>query len=414
MAGNGGRTRGRSFGYRDDQGSNHSGCLPWGMTVRMLTIATVLPDTQIHQPNVARLFADQPDMTRLGSRLVGSAFAGSGVATRHTVLPELGTAASPARNENDDVAPSPFVDPASGHLLSPGTHTRNRLYTDHAKRLFVRAARTALHQAAPAVAPEDVTHVITVSCTGFFAPGPDVRVVKDLGLPADVTRMHLGFMGCNAAFPALRAADTACRSDPQAVVLVVCVELCTLHLHVRNDPDTIMGNALFADGAAATVITARDTEVSESEPVLELLDFETTLAPVGEDELAWSVGDEGFEMILGTYVPRIIDDHVTDALAPLLARTGHDVAEIPLWAVHPGGRSILDKVQSRLALTDEQMEPSRAVLADAGNMSSATILFVLDRLRTSDRAGVTAALAFGPGLSIESALLRVAPDQGRA
>lgn len=383
------------------------------MTVRMLTIATVLPDTKIHQRDVARLFAEQPDMTRLGSRLVGSAFAGAGVSTRHTVLPELGAAASRA-TENDDAAPSPFVDPASGHLLSPGTHTRNRLYTEHAKRLFVRAARTALQQAAPTIAPEDVTHVITVSCTGFFAPGPDVRVVKDLGLRADVSRMHLGFMGCNAAFPALRAAHTICRSDPHAVVLMVSVELCTLHLHVRNDPDTVMGNALFADGAAATVITARDTKGPEPRPVLELVDFETTLAPVGEDELAWSVGDEGFEMILGTYVPRIIDDHVSAAISPLLARTGHDVADIPWWAVHPGGRSILDKVQSRLALTDEQMAPSRGVLADAGNMSSATILFVLDRIRTSGRVGATAALAFGPGLSIESALLRVATAQGQA
>lgn len=377
------------------------------MTVRMLTIATAVPDTRIHQPDVARLFAEQPDMTRLGSRLVGSAFAGSGVATRYTVLPELGAAAATESVEaDDDAAPSLFVDPATGHLLSPGTQTRNQIYTDHAQRLFVRAARTALAQAAPAVTPQDVTHVITVSCTGFFAPGPDVRVVKDLGLPADVSRMHLGFMGCNAAFPALRAAHTACRSDPQAVVLVVCVELCTLHLHVRNDPDTIMGNALFADGAAATVITARDTGDRSPEPALELLDFETTLAPVGEEDLAWSVGDEGFEMILGTYVPRIIDDHVTDALAPLLSRADLSVADIPLWAVHPGGRSILDKVQSRLALADDHMEPSRAVLADAGNMSSVTILFVLERIRTSGTSGLVGAMAFGPGLSIESALLR--------
>ncbi|MCT1803874.1 type III polyketide synthase [Kocuria sp. WRN011] len=386
------------------------------MTVRMLTIATAVPDTQIHQPDVAKLFANQPAMTRLGSRLVGSAFAGSGVATRHTVLPELGTAVSrglDGTNETDDAAPSPFVDPVSGHLLSPGTQTRNQLYTEHARRLFVRVGRTALAQAAPAVEPEDVTHVITVSCTGFFAPGPDVRVVKDLGLPANVARTHLGFMGCNAAFPALRAAYTACRSDPQAVVLVVCVELCTLHLHVRNDPDTIMGNALFADGAAATVVTARDSGDPTVEPVLELEDFETTLAPVGEEDLAWSVGDEGFEMILGTYVPRIIDDHVTDALAPLLSRAELDAAEIPLWAVHPGGRSILDKVQSRLGLTHEQMEPSRGVLSEVGNMSSATILFVLDRIRTSGARGLVAALAFGPGLSIESALVRAVEPEVR-
>ena len=306
-----------------------------------------------------------------------------------------------------DAAASPFVDPATRRLRSPGTHARNQFYTEHAKRMYVTAARAALDAAAPGIELADVTHVITVSCTGFFAPGPDVRVTKDLGLPADVKRMHLGFMGCNAAFPALQAAYTACRADPDAVVLVVCVELCTLHLHVRNDPDTVMGNALFADGAAAAVVTGRDAAAPGA--TLELVDFETTLAPVGEEELAWSVGDEGFEMILGTYVPRIIDDHVTDALAPLLGRAGLSAERIPLWAVHPGGRSILDKVQGRLALTDEQMAPSRGVLADAGNMSSATILFVIKRIlddgaRNGSRV---AAMAFGPGLTAESSLLTV-------
>ncbi|RLY94515.1 type III polyketide synthase [Kocuria tytonicola] len=408
------------------------------MTVRMLTIQTLVPETVIRQEDVTRLFAEQPGMTRLGSRLVRSAFGGAGVATRHTVLPELGVAAAsashpdsaptagaerftvdddarapqraahrPVASTNGDAAPSPFVDPATGHLLSPGTHARNQLYTQHARRMFVAAARRALEATFPGVTAADVTHVLTVSCTGFFAPGPDVRVTKDLGLPADVKRMHLGFMGCNAAFPALQAAHAACRADPDAVVLVVDVELCTLHLHVRNDPDTVMGNALFADGAAAAVVTARD--VAGTGPALELVDFETTLAPVGEDELAWSVGDEGFEMILGTYVPRIIDDHVTDALSPLLERTGRSVEDIPRWAVHPGGRSILDRVEGRLGLTQEQMAPSRDVLREVGNMSSATILFVLARILRTATPGDVAAMAFGPGLSIESALLRVLP-----
>ncbi|MBO4145893.1 3-oxoacyl-[acyl-carrier-protein] synthase III C-terminal domain-containing protein [Kocuria rhizophila] len=399
------------------------------MTVRMLSIETLVPDTVIRQEDVTRLFAQQPGMTRLGSRLVRSAFDGAGVATRHTVLPELGTAvdragsaagagAAPSEDvpggsprAGGDAAASPFVDPGTGHLLSPGTHARNRIYTEHAKRLFVEAARAALDAAGDGVTAADVTHVITVSCTGFFAPGPDVRVAKDLGLPVDVKRAHFGFMGCNAAFPALQAAATACRADPDAVVLVVCVELCTLHLHVRNDPDTVMGNALFADGAAAAVVSARDVAVPG--PTLELVDFETTLAPVGEEELAWSVGDEGFEMILGTYVPRIIDDHVSDALAPLLRRGGISVADIPQWAVHPGGRSILDKVEGRLSLTEGQMLPSREVLREAGNMSSATILFVLARLLQTGAPGPVAAMAFGPGLSIESALLRLLPAAQR-
>ena len=230
------------------------------MTVRLLTIATLVPDTVIDQEDVAELFARQPAMTRLGSRLVRSAFSGAGVRTRHTVLPELGAVARPRSGSGAtpqaEAAPR-FVDPGTGDLLSPGTHARNDVYTAEAGRLFADAARAALADVAGAVDPADVTHVITVSCTGFFAPGPDVRVVKDAGLRPDVKRMHLGFMGCNAAFPALQAAHATCSADPEAVVLVVCVELCTVHLHARNDPDTIMGNALFADGAAAAVVTAR-------------------------------------------------------------------------------------------------------------------------------------------------------------
>lgn len=375
------------------------------MTVRLLTIATRVPETAIAQDDVAELFAEQPGMTRLGSRLVRTAFSGAGVQTRHTVLAELGAEAREAGDGEPVTAH--FLDPVTRELESPATGARNALYTAEASHLFVDVARDALEDVAPAVIAADVTHVITVSCTGFFAPGPDVRVAKDLGLRPDVTRLHLGFMGCNAAFPALRTAHAYCATDPDAVVLVVCVELCTLHLHVRNDPNTVMGNALFADGAAAAIVTARSPGPELPGTAFELVDFETTLAPVGEEELAWSIGDEGFEMILGTYVPKIIDDHVTDALAPLLRRAGLDADDIPLWAVHPGGRSILDKVESRLGLTERQMAPSRGVLADAGNMSSATILFVLDRLRRSGATGTVAALAFGPGLSIESALLRL-------
>ena len=230
------------------------------MTVRLLTIATLVPETVLAQEDVADLFARQPAMTRLGARLVRSAFAGAGVATRHTVLPELAAATVPgaAGSAVPPAGAAPwFVDPATGHLGSPGTRARNDVYTAEAGKLFADSARAALADVAGDVTAADVSHVITVSCTGFFAPGPDVRVVKDVGLRPDVKRTHLGFMGCNAAFPALQSASAICRADPGAVVLVVCVELCTVHLHVRNDPDTIMGNALFADGAAATIVTAR-------------------------------------------------------------------------------------------------------------------------------------------------------------
>lgn len=381
------------------------------MTVSLHAIGTALPPTTIHQDRVSRLFAQQPGMSRLGSRLVSSVFAGSGVRTRQTVLAELADTDDDTRHDGaapDDTAQhdrgNGFLDPATRTLRSPSTAARNALYMRESTGLFTDAARDALARA-PHLDPEDITHVVTVSCTGFFAPGPDIHLTKALGLSPDVARVHLGFMGCNAAFGALRAAAAYCRSEPGAVVLVVCAELCTLHLHVRNDPDTIMGNALFGDGAAAALLSSRPGP--DDAPLPELLDQETTLAPAGEHELAWSIGDEGFEMILGSYVPSIIDDHVTDSLQPLLERAQLSLEDIGHWAVHPGGRQILDKVETRLGLSPEQMAPSREVLAEVGNLSSATILFVLQRLIDTGRAGTACAMAFGPGLSIESALLRL-------
>ena len=269
------------------------------------------------------------------------------------------------------------------------------------------------------IGASDITHLVTVSCTGFFNPGPDYKIVRALGLNPAVQRYHLGFMGCYAAFPALRAAKSFCEADPDAVVLVVCAELCSLHVRTSNDPDTIMGSALFADGAAAAVISARD--IPDGRPLLRLDHFETVLTPVGEESMAWNIGDEGFEMVLGNYVPHIIDDHITGALEPLLARDesvrGLPYRDITHWAIHPGGRSILDKVQSRLDLTDEQLVPARETLRNYGNMSSATVLFVLKHiigLPPRDGGGRDGSgrdgdericsMAFGPGLTVETAM----------
>jgi predicted naringenin-chalcone synthase len=253
---------------------------------------------------------------------------------------------------------------------------------------------------------------VTVSCTGFFNPGPDYKVVRELGLNPAVQRYHLGFMGCYAAFPALRAAKLFCEADPNAVVLVVCAELCSLHVRTSNDPDTIMGSALFADGAAAAVVTARPGMADTA--LMKLDHFETVLTPVGEDSMAWNIGDNGFEMVLGNYVPHIIDDHIVGALQPLLAREPELVplpyTAIPHWAIHPGGRSILDKVQSRLGLSDTQLIPARETLRNYGNMSSATVLFVLKHILEQPlREGPAAeericSMAFGPGLTVETGL----------
>ncbi|MBP2411370.1 putative naringenin-chalcone synthase [Arthrobacter stackebrandtii] len=381
------------------------------MTVTLRSLETAVPPTILIQEQARDVFAAQPGLTRLGQRLVRACFDGAAIDTRHTAVAEM---------DVDFRGTDPvFYDGATGLLLNPTTKERNDLFAREASELFIEAAARAL-AACDGVSPADVTHVVTVSCTGFFNPGPDYKIVRALGLSPSVQRYHLGFMGCYAAFPALRAAKAFCEADPDAVVLVVSVELCSLHVRTSNNPDTIMGSSLFADGAAAAVVTARelpDGGGHGSRAMLELDLFETVLTPQGEDSMAWNIGDHGFEMVLDSYVPKIIDEHIVGALAPLLARS--PLAAVPYpdiqhWAIHPGGRSILDKVQAKLGLSDTQLEPSRETLRRFGNMSSATVMFVLrhilDQPAENARESICA-MAFGPGLTVETALFtKVSPQ----
>ena len=375
--------------------------LKWSMSVYAHAIATAVPETVYTQNELRDLVKGQPDLERRSQRLVGMIFNASAIAQRHSSIDEL------RRTPAD--GPGTFYDPATGRLLPASTGVRNDFYAHAAPKLFIEAARKALAECT-AVEPQDVTHVITVSCTGFYAPGPDYNVVRALGMSAQTQRYHVGFMGCYAAFPALKMAKAFCEADPQAVVLVVSAEMCSIHMRVNDDPDTLIGSSLFADGAGAAVISARPDLGSPAR--LRLDAFETTLTPpgVGEADMAWKIADEGFEMVLSTYVPDIIETHIEEALVPLLAHdellSGLPHREIERWAIHPGGRSILDKVQSSLDLTDEQLAPSRAVLRDYGNMSSATVLFILrDLLAQGSEHERLCAMAFGPGLTVETGLM---------
>ncbi|GAB3124326.1 type III polyketide synthase [Glaciibacter psychrotolerans] len=382
------------------------------MAVTLRALQTAIPPTILVQDQVRDVFVAQPGLSRLAQRLVATSFNMSGIETRRTVISELSLEA--------DVENPQFYDPATSELLAPSTRVRNELYIVEATKLFVEAGRLAL-QNCPGIEAADVTHVVTVSCTGFYAPGPDYMLVRELGLSPSTQRYHLGFMGCYAAMPALRTAKQFVEADPNAVVLVVSAELCSLHLRTSNDPDTIVASSLFADGAAAGIVSARPPAPGET--ALHLDVFETVITPVGEGDMAWKIGDEGFEMVLSSYVPHIIDEHIEGALTPLLAQDATlreciapggrlDVAtDIAHWAIHPGGRSILDKTEAKLELREEQLAPSREILRRYGNMSSATVLFVLkaivDAPTVADGERVCA-LAFGPGLTVESGLLTVA------
>lgn len=372
------------------------------MPVTLRSLEVAVPDTVLHQDQVREVFASQPGMSRLATRLVGAAFDSSGIERRHSAVTEMDLSADVEGSQTPQ-----FFDATTRQILNPTTGARNELYVQEASRLYVDAAVAAM-ASADGIDKTDVTHVITVSCTGFFSPGPDYLIVRGLDLDPAVQRYHLGFMGCYAAFPAMRQAKTICDANPDAVVLVVSVELCSIHVRVSDDPDTILGSSLFGDGAAAAVITGRDHDGGRA---LQLDHFETVLTPVGEEAMAWNIGDNGFEMVLGTYVPKIIDAHIVDALAPLLAHdeslTDHPYRDIEHWAIHPGGRSILDKVEAKLELDPAQLGPSRDVLRRYGNMSSATVMFVLKAI-LDDPDSVAGervcSMAFGPGLTVETGL----------
>jgi predicted naringenin-chalcone synthase len=247
-----------------------------------------------------------------------------------------------------------------------------------------------------------VTHLITVSCTGFHNPGPDFYIVQNCGLSESVQRYHVGFMGCYASMPAMDMARQFCEADSTAVVLVVSVELCSLHIQLNGGKDAMLANSLFSDGVAACLISAQPP-VGHL-PALRLGKRFSQLVPDGAGAMAWTVGDHGFEMVLSAYVPKIIGSNIYDLVSGVLANENSSVSEIDLWALHPGGKAIIQSVQQALNLEDKQLEASVETLRNYGNMSSATILFVLKELletRSGKKSQQVCAIAFGPGLTVE-------------
>lgn len=267
----------------------------------------------------------------------------------------------------------------------PSTAQRMAIYGDAAPALAVRAVE-ALGQRVPI---EGITHLVVASCTGFTAPGTDQRIAALLGLSPSVERLLVGYMGCYAAIVALRSARHIVRSDPDARVLVICVELSTLHL--QDDPrvEPLLAMLQFGDGAAAALVTGAPGGIALGQP------FSATL-PDSADLIRWDLGDHGFAMHLSGEVPGAIAAALADpAMLPI------ESGAVDLWAVHAGGRSILDAVARALDLSAEALDHSRAVLRAFGNMSSATLLFVLARILAGEERGQGVALAFGPGLAAE-------------
>lgn len=351
-------------------------------------VASAVPDHDVHSAFVEfadKLLADAPD-ARMRS-LFGRMASRSGIAHRFSVLtPDQATAAFWV-NAHEFYTRGRF----------PDTSQRMEIFERFAPVLAQRALdRLALMEAER----RGITHVIVTTCTGLYAPGLDFDIVDHLGLDPSVERTMIGFMGCYAAINGLKTARHIVRSEPRARVLMINLELCTLHLQETQDLEQVLSFLVFADGCAASLISA--------EPVGFALDsFRAVMIPATRELITWKIRGLGFDMLLSGRVPGAIGNALEAGSAEVLGETR--VEEIELWGVHPGGRSVLDAVERGLKLAPEKLAASRAVLESFGNMSSATVMFVMERLLKEARTGQRGcAMSFGPGLTAETMLFHAA------
>ncbi|PQJ33302.1 chalcone synthase [Salinibacter sp. 10B] len=370
------------------------------MTYTVLdAIATGNPPLRRTQEEAAEFMSSIETLPDALQSRLPALYRGSSIDSRYTCVDDYG------KDSADEFTFFPktwTLEPA------PTTEERNEHYRASAVPLAEDVGGRALEQAG--VEAKDVTHVIAVSCTGFFAPGLDVELVKRLGLPPTTQRTFIGFMGCYAAFNAMRVAHGFCQSQSDARVLVVCTELCTLHFQIEESLESVIVNSLFSDGAAAAVFSSRSEE--EANGRLAYIDGRCHLDDDSMEDMTWAIGDTGFKMGLSSRVPDVVGENLPGYVDNLLSP--HDVGpdDLDFWAIHPGGRRIVEGAQDTLGLSDADVADSLAILRQYGNMSSPTILFVLKRILDRQAEGDGAppahglAMAFGPGLTIEGALFQ--------
>lgn len=301
--------------------------------------------------------------------------------------------------------------PIATHEDDKGPSTQERLnrFECEAPPLAEAASMQAIERSG--IDPREFTHIIPVTCTGFFAPGVDIELINRLGLRAETERIQIGFMGCHAGINALRAAKGLIAEDSSRRVLICCIELCSLHYQYGSDSNAIVSNALFADGASSLVIgdgVNTKTNINQRiQPILgDITKTASTLIPHTKKAMSWRIGNHGFQMTLSAEVPDLIETKLKPKINHWLDEEGLVLGEIGGWAIHPGGTRILAAVQNTLLLTDQQMSYSYSVLQQHGNMSSATLPFILQQLAEAEQPKPWIMLGFGPGLEVEFALIK--------
>ncbi len=388
----------------------------------LLAIASQFPEESLNVDAAAEFAQSVSCHTDAQRTKVAKLYRRTGVERRGSVLL---TKNEQGRTTQDFYQPLPIGDHPDAMVADrgPGTAARNDRYGVEAPRLALASAANALQQSD--IGSDRVTHLVTISCTGFQAPGVDIDLIEGLDLSPQTQRVAVGFMGCHGLINGLRVARDIVTADPDAIALVVSVELCSLHYQYGYDSQRIVSGSIFADGSSAAVVAAGPTALTtrpvvgparvQSPPstpntpdtsnTVQLGDGGSCLIPRSRDAMTWRIGDHGFEMTLAASVPSLIEHHLAGFLNPWLADRGLDIGSIGGWAVHPGGTRILGAVESALSLTPDDLIVSYDVLRQHGNMSSATLGVILGRFIQTNVPKPWAMLGFGPGLEVELMLI---------
>ena len=364
------------------------------------SIGTAVPPFKISQELHHFILESANGISRGERLLLRSVYRNSGILSRHSVLEEFG---------NNDAPENKIFHPA-GKSAQVSISRRMEIFESFATDLCYMAVNDCLKNIS--LNSTEITHLITFSCTGMSAPGVDINLIEKLGLSRNIERTCINFMGCYAGINALRMAKYIVTSQKDAVVLLCGIEICTIHYQKSKSQDQLIANAIFGDGAAAAIITSSDNKVDQQYPGLILDKFYSEYEPSGIDEMAWRIGDFGFDLKLSTYVPDLIQKNIAGLINKLFEKAGLNQKNIDWYALHPGGIKILEACEKALNISKQDNSYSYDVLKEYGNMSSVTIFFVLkkyfEKLTKDDSGKNILSCAFGPGLTMESMILKVA------
>lgn len=352
---------------------------------KIVSIGTAVPAYRHRQEDITAFMRRVYAMDEAGGRKLRFLYRQSGIETRYSVIPDYTL----------PVEQWEFYPPTENLAPFPNLEKRMTWYRRHAADLSMQAIERCL------VRKDGITHIVTVSCTGMSAPGLDLELIERMNLPATTIHTSVNFMGCYAAVHALKLADAFCKGDANAKVLIVCTELCTLHFQKEYSPDSITSSMLFSDGAAAVLVSGDNPDG------LTIGQFHSTVVSKGRDDMAWELSSKGFLMTLSGYIPELIEQDFDLLVSEALQKAGLSKEHITDWCIHPGGKKILEAVYRSLRFKNAELEPCYQVLREYGNMSSPTILFVLENIL---KTGIKPSrkifgAAFGPGICMETFIL---------